>query len=112
MANKKSAKKTERKAIPYIKIAALVEQGFGAMDIAKKLNRVTPGKDGSHSIRAIISKMRTAGYRVGDKVVKLKIKRVGFDPKPAKKATPKKAATKKKVAVPAIDGKTLTAGGQ
>lgn len=108
----KSTKKvnTNRRAIPYQQIARLAEQGFGALEIAKKTNRLIKGSDPTHSIRAILSKMRTSGFRVGDKIVKLKIKRVGFEPKPAKSV--KKAATKKKVALPAIDGKTAAAGGQ
>lgn len=108
---KKSAKKSTRKAIPYEQIHKLAEQCLGALEIAKKTNRLIKGNDPAHSIRAILSKMRTAGYRVGGKVVKLKIARVGFDPKPAKKATPKKAAAKKAVA-PQVNGKTLAAAGE
>jgi hypothetical protein len=105
MKTAKKATKT-RKAIPYQQIAKLAEQGFGALEIAKKTNRMIKGNDPAHSIRAILSKMRTSGYRVGDKLVKLKVKRVGFDPKPTKKAT------KKSVAAPKVDGKTMAAGGQ
>jgi hypothetical protein len=97
--------KTNRKAIPYQQIARLAEQGFGALEIAKKTNRLIKGNDPAHSIRAILSKMRTSGYRVGEKIVKLKIKRVGFEPKPVRKATVKKTVA------PKIDGKTLAAGG-
>jgi hypothetical protein len=102
----KSTKKNNRKAIPYQQIAKLAEEGFGALEIAKKTNRLIKGDDPAHSIRAILSKMRTVGYKNKDgKVVKLKIKRVGFEPKPVKKATVKKTVA------PKVDGKTLAAGG-
>jgi hypothetical protein len=90
-------KKSVKRSIPYEKIAQLAAQGFGALEIGKKTNRLIKGDDPAHSIRAILSKMRTSGYKVDGKVVKLKIKRVGFEPKPTKtvvttkKATPKKA---------------------
>jgi ribulose bisphosphate carboxylase small subunit len=101
----KKATKSTRKAIPYVTIHKLAEQGFGALEIAKKTNRVIPGKDGAHSIRAILSRMRSVGYKLNGKTVKLKVKRVGFDPKPVRKATVKKTVVQKP------DGKTLAAGG-
>lgn len=103
-------KKAVKRSIPYQQIQKLAEQGFGALEIAKKTNRVIKGNDPAHSIRAILSKMRTSGFKNKDgKVVKLKIKRVGFEPKPTIK---KKATVKKTVVVPKLDGKTMAAGGQ
>lgn len=98
-------KKATRRAIPYVTIHKLAEQGFGALEIAKKTNRLIKGDDPAHSIRAILSKMRTVGYKLNGKVVKLKIARVGFEPKPVKKATGKKTVA------PKVDGKTLAAQG-
>jgi hypothetical protein len=107
---KAAAKKSTRKAIPYTRIAKLIEEGWGAVDIATKLDRLTAGADPGHSIRAIISRMRTVGYKNSEgKVVKLKVKRVGIV-KPVKKGAVKKAAPKK--SVPQVDGKTLAAGVQ
>ncbi len=103
----KKATKSTRNAIPYTTIHKLAEQGFGALEIAKKTNRLIKGDDPAHSIRAILSKMRTAGYRDKDgKVVKLKVKRVGFEPKPVRKATVKKTVVRP------VDGKTAAAGGK
>lgn len=72
-----ATKKATRRAIPYQQIARLVAQNLGAVEIAKKLNRVTKGSDPGHSVRAIVSRMRTVGYRVNGKTVKLKVARVG-----------------------------------
>lgn len=106
-----ASKKSTRRSIPYEQIARLAEQGFGALEIAKKTNRIIKGDDPAHSIRAILSRMRTHGWKNKDgKTVKLKVKRVGFEPKPVKKSTPKKAAVKK-TAAPQVDGKTAAAGG-
>ena len=73
MKTKSVSKKQTRTAIPYEKIAAMVQKNMSAVEIAQKLNRVTAGSDPGHSIRAIISKMRTAGYKVNGKTVKLKV---------------------------------------
>ncbi|MFL6314741.1 MAG: hypothetical protein ACJ71W_21760 [Terriglobales bacterium] len=82
------ATKSVRKAINYQQIQKLAEQGLGALEIAKKTNRLIKGSDPAHSIRAILSRMRTHGWKNKDgKTVKLKIKRVGFDPKPTVKKT-------------------------
>lgn len=110
MKTKKAAKKSTRKAIPYVTIHKLAKQGFGAMEIAKKTDRLIKGDDPAHSIRAILSKMRTVGYKLNGKIVKLKVKRVGFEVKPVKKVVSIKKGQPKK-AVPQIDGKTLAAGG-
>jgi hypothetical protein len=67
-ATKKNAAKKQNRAIPYEQIARLAEQGLTAMQIAVKTDRVIPGKDGSHSIRAILSKMR-GGYKVDGKTL-------------------------------------------
>jgi hypothetical protein len=104
-AAKKSTKQSTRRAIPFARIAELAEQGLGAMEIGKRTNRLIPGSDPAHSIRAILSRMRTHGWKNKDgKTVKLKVKRVGFEPKPVKKAAAKKAA------VPQVDGKSAAAG--
>lgn len=108
MAAKKNSK---REAIPYQKIAKLVEEGWGAVDIAVKLDRITKGADPGHSIRAIISRMRTHGYKSAEgKVVKLKIARVGVvkKAKASKKVSPRKGQSKK--ASPQLDGKSAAAG--
>ena len=114
--NKKAATKNVNRSIPYEQIHRLAEQGLGALEIAKKTNRLIKGNDPAHSIRAILSKMRTAGYRNKDgKIVKLKIARVGFEPKPkkvAKKVVSIKKGQQKKAALPVVDGKTMAAGGQ
>lgn len=68
---------TTRRSIPYQQIATLVQANMSAVDIAKKLKRVTKGADPGHSIRAIISRMRTVGYNVNGKTIKLRVKRVG-----------------------------------
>lgn len=102
----KKATKSTRNAIPYTTIHKLAEQGLGAMEIAKKTNRLIKGDDPAHSIRAILSKMRTAGYKLNGKIVKLKIARVGFEPKPVRKATVKKTVVRP------VDGKTAAAGGK
>jgi hypothetical protein len=98
---KKSAAKkstSTRNPIPYMKIAEMAEAGMDAMTIAKKTNRVTEGSDSTHSIRAIISKMRTAGFKdKNGKVRKLKVERLGavkVVKTPKKKAAAKKAGCK------------------
>jgi hypothetical protein len=118
----KSAKATKknstRNAIPYERIAELAEKGLSAMEIAEKTDRVIKGDDPTHSIRAIISKMRTSGWKGKDgKVRKLKVERLGVVKQSKKSTKPaKKAAAKKAAAKPVIndkpDGKTLAAGGQ
>ena len=112
-ATKKAAAKKVNRSIPYETIHKLASEGFGAMAIAVKTNRVIPGKDGAHSIRAILSKMRTSGYRnSAGKIVKLKIARVGqVKPKASKKVVSIKKGQPKKAALPAVDGKTAAAGG-
>lgn len=76
---KKAAKHTSgRKPIPYDVIAKMAEQGADALSIAKKIDRVTPGEDPTHSVRAIISGMRTRGWRDDQgRTHKLKVERVG-----------------------------------
>ena len=115
MKTKKSAAKkstSTRNAIPYEKIAELAEQGLSATEIGKKTNRLIKGDDPTHSIRAIISKMRTSGWKdKSGKVRKLKVERLGAVKAvktPKKKTAAKKAAAK---SVPQLDGKTLAAGG-
>jgi hypothetical protein len=114
---KNAATKKQNRAIPYQTIQKLAEQGLTAMAIAVKTDRVIPGADGSHSIRAILSKMRSSGWKNKDgKIIKLKVARVGAV-KPTKKVAAKKnvvvmkKAAKKKAALP-VDGKTAAAGGQ
>jgi hypothetical protein len=101
-----------RNTIPYEKIAELAEKGLSAHEIGEKTNRLIKGDDPTHSIRAIISKMRTSGWKdKNGKVRKLKVERLGAVKAakvPKKKAAAKKAAAKP---VPQIDGKTLAAGG-
>lgn len=87
------ASKKANRAIPYQKIAALAEQGLTALEIAKKTNRTIKGSDPTHSIRAILSRMRTHGYEVNGKTVKLKVERVGK--KIARAAKAAKAAVEK-----------------
>jgi hypothetical protein len=106
----KTTKQVNRRAIPFARIAELAEQGLGALEIAKKTNRIIKGNDPAHSIRAILSRMRTHGWKSKDgKTLKLKVKRVGFEPKPTKKGAVKKAAPK--TSVSQLDGKTLAAAG-
>lgn len=81
-----ATKTATRRSIPYQQIATLVAQNMSAVEIAKKLKRTTKGSDPGHSIRAIVSRMRTVGFKNADgKTIKLKIKRVGQAP--TKKAT-------------------------
>ncbi len=97
---------SKKTTVPYDRIAAMANEGLGALEIAKKTNRLIEGNDPGHSIRAILSKMRSSGWRDKDgKLRKLKVERVGTvkkatkaksKPKAVKKAS-KKAAPKKNV---------------
>lgn len=117
MAKKQTAKKKAagRKSIPYGQIEVMAKAGKSALEIAQKLGRTTKGTDPSHSIRAILSRMRTAGWRDDQgKLRKLAVERVGSQPKKkavkkAGKKPTKKPATKPAV-TPAQDGKAQAAG--
>jgi len=111
---KKAAKTTKkaagRRAIPYALISKLVAEGNDALTIAKRINRVNDGEDKSHTVRAIISSMRSKGWKDDQgKIHKLKIERVGQVKKTkgaAKKSSPKPKAN----GTPQLDGKSLSAG--
>ena len=81
----KKATKSTRREIPYVTIHKLADEGLGALEIAKKTNRLIEGSDPAHSIRAILSRMRTVGYKLNGKTVKLRVKRVGQVRKTTKK---------------------------
>lgn len=118
MAKKQTAKKKAgRKSIPYTQIEAMAKAGKSALEIAQKLGRTNKGKDCSHSIRAILSRMRTAGWRDAEgRLRKLTVQRVGSQPKKraakkARKEPMKKPGTKPKTTAPTQpDGKTLSTG--
>lgn len=118
MAKKQAAKKKAagRKAVPYALIAKMVQDGADALSIAKRIGRLNAGDDPTHTVRAIVSGMRTRGWKdEHGKLHTLKVERVRQPKKgPVKKAAkkpPKKAAPKPKNAVPTQpDGKTLAAG--
>jgi hypothetical protein len=116
-AKKASKKNTSRRSIPYIQIAKMVQAGADALTIAKKIGRVNDGEDKTHTVRAIISGMRTRGWKdESGKLQRLKVARVGRVEKPKK--AKKKMAVKKTAPKPIaattsqLDGKTLAAGGQ
>lgn len=118
MAQGKAAKKKAvgRRAIPYSQIEAMAKAGKSALEIAEKLDRTTKGADPSHSIRAILSRMRTVGWHDSEgKLRKLKVERVGQPKKKSEKKSTKKAV-KKPVPKPTVaprtetDGKTQAAG--
>ncbi len=124
MAKKQGTKKKAagRKAVPYALITKMVQEGADALTIAKKIGRVTPGDDPTHTVRAIISGMRTRGWKdEAGKLQKLKVARVGppkkkavkkAEIKPNKKKGKKAAPTPKPTEPPPNqpDGKTLAAG--
>jgi hypothetical protein len=118
MPNKKAKKATPkktagRKSVPYDLIAKMAQEGADALTIAKKINRVNAGDDPTHTVRAIISGMRTKGWKnASGKLQKLKIERLGQTKKKAPKKG-KKTPTKPAPKPPAskqTDGKTLAAG--
>jgi hypothetical protein len=120
MATKKAGKKatkktTERKPIPYALIAKMVEGGTACMAIAQKVGRVNDGDDPTHTVRAIISGMRTRGWKDEQgKLRKLTVERIGQTKKKAEKNAGKKPAKKavsKPTATTQPDGKTLAANG-
>jgi hypothetical protein len=111
-----------RRAIPYVVIARMAQVGASALTIAQKVGRVNKGDDKTHTIRAILSGMRTKGWKdENGKLQKLKVSRVGqkkdktsaIKPQKAKKKTITKRATPKPSANGSTtpDGKTLVAGG-
>jgi hypothetical protein len=111
---KTKAKKTAgRKSVPYDLIAKMAQEGADALTIAKKIGRVNSGGDATHTVRAIISGMRTKGWKnASGKLQKLKIERLGQTKKKAPKKG-KKTPTKPALKPPAskqTDGKTLAAG--
>lgn len=119
MAKKQTTRKkgVDRKAVPYSQIEVMAKAGKSALEIAQKLGRTTKGADPSHSIRAILSRMRTVGWRDDQgKLRKLTVKRVGGQEKQkgvekAGKKPTKKSALKAKAAAPTQpDGKSLAAG--
>ncbi len=120
-------KKATRKAINYAKLATMWAQGKSYEEMGKALGMKGNEKNDPYKpVRAAISNMlngkATAWKDKSEKVLTLQpregMRAIGKGkksplPKITKKVkTVKKAATKKKVAVPAIDGKTLAAGGQ
>lgn len=102
--------------MPYDLIAKMAEEGADALTIAKKIGRVNPGGDPTHTVRAIISGMRTKGWKsASGKLQKLKVERVGLTKKKAPKKGKKKTATKPAPKPPVkastqTDGKMLAAG--
>jgi hypothetical protein len=125
MPNKAAKKKTKvvtmknavKRTIPAALIFRMVLEGADALTIAKRVDRVNDGPDKTHSIRAIISRLRTHGYKdEHGKTHRLKVERVG-NVKKAKKAK-KKTVIKKTISKPIstattqLDGKTLAAGNQ
>ena len=118
MAKKQATKKqgAGRKPVPYSQIEAMAKAGKSALEIAQKLGRTTKGNDPSHSIRAILSRMRSVGWRDDQgKLRKLTVDRVGQPKqkvvKKAEKKATKKSAPKPKSTVPTqADGKSLAAG--
>lgn len=88
-------KKTARRAVPYDLIARMAEAGDDVLTIARRIGRVNPGGDPTHTVRAIISGMRTKGWKnESSKLQKLKVERVGRTKKIAPKKGKKKTATK------------------
>jgi hypothetical protein len=120
MAKKQGTKKKAagRKAIPYAVIAKMVQAGSDALTIAKKIGRVNAGDDKTHTLRAIISGMRTRGWENEQgRLQKLTVKRVSGQKKKAVKTAAKKPAKKpatkpKPTASTQPDGKTVAAGGE
>lgn len=103
-------KKTSRQAIPYPLIAKMVQEGADALSIAQKIGRVNAGKDKTHTVRAILSAMRSRGWKdQNGKVQKLKVERVGRVEK-TKKAK-KKTAAKKAAPKPDANAPTQMDGG-
>jgi hypothetical protein len=111
-AKKASDKNTSRRSIPYVQIAKMVQEGADALTIAKKIGRVNDGEDKTHTVRAIISGMRTRGWKdESGKLQRLKVARVGRVEKP-KKAKKKTAPKHSANATTQQDGKTLAGGGK
>jgi hypothetical protein len=108
-------KKTARRAVPYDLIAKMAEAGDDVLTIARRIGRVNPGGDPTHTVRAIISGMRTKGWKnESGKLQKLKVERLGHTkkkaPKKGKKTATKPAPKPKANATTQQDGKTLAAG--
>jgi hypothetical protein len=120
MANKKATKAVAKKAagrksVPYDLIAKMAQEGADALTIAKKINRVNSGGDPTHTVRALISGMRTKGWKnASGKLQKLKVERVGHTkkmaPKKGKKTAAKPASKPPVKASTQTDGKSLAAG--
>jgi hypothetical protein len=116
-ARKATAKKTAgRRAVPYDLIEKMVDAGADALTIAKKIGRVNKGDDPTHTVRAIISGMRTKGWKkASGKLQRLKVERVGHTKKTAPKKGKKKTAARPDSKPPVkastqADGKMLAAG--
>ncbi len=118
MAKKQSTKKKAagRRVVPHALIAKMVQEGADALTIAKKIGRVNEGSDKTHTVRALISGLRSKGWRdENGKLHKLKIARVGQPKqkavKKAVKKASKKSASKPTTAAPTEpDGTTEAAG--
>jgi hypothetical protein len=123
-APKKASKKTSsRRTIPTALIVRMVEEGEDALTIAKRVNRVNDGPDKTHSVRAIISRLRTHGYKdEHGRTHRLRVELIGnvSKTKKAKKKTGARKTTGAKKTIPKsiatattqLDGKMLAAGSQ
>lgn len=111
-------KKTARRAVPYDLIARMAEAGDDVLTIARKVGRVNAGPDKTHTLRALLARMRIGWRDENGKTHKLIVKRVGHAEKPIKRTEKarkrltiaKKATTKPKPPEVKIENSTLPRG--